>query len=459
MGKIWDKGYQLDQLVEQFTVGRDYILDRQLLVADCMASIAHARMLSRVGLVPAATAAQLEAELRRIAARAAEGQVEIARSDEDGHTVIESLLTAALGEAGKMIHTGRSRNDQVAAATRLFVRERLIAVQERVLELVERLVQRSREERETVMPGRTHLQPAMLSTFGLWLGAYAEALLDDAQFLWVAGELNNRSPLGSAASYGVPLPLDREYVAGQLGFASVQNNVLAVQFSRGKLDAQIVGAAADIMGTLSRLANDLILFSLTELGYVRLPQELCSGSSIMPQKRNPDALELLRAKAATVDGYAQQCRGVVRGLPSGYNRDLQETKEPLLRTLELVDQSLAVAVRLIERLEPDRQRMRAALTSEIYATDYAYRLMREGLPFRDAYRRAAAEYTDAALPDPLIALAERTSSGAPGNPRLELAAGQAAALRERLQPIRSAHRESCERLLGAGLTVSAAPTV
>ena len=448
MAKIWDKGYQLDRTIERFTVGRDYLLDRNLIVADCMASVAHARMLARVGLIEESHSRALVTELRAIARRGAAGEIEITPSDEDCHTVIEALLTEALGEVGKTIHTGRSRNDQVTAATRLYVRERLNRTLERLFGLVELLLKRAEDESGSVMGGRTHLQPAMLSSFGLWLAAFAEALLDDAQFLVTAAELNNRSPLGSAASYGVPLPLDREFVATELGFDAPQNNVLAVQFSRGKLDGQIAGAASDVMSTLSRMATDLILFALPEWGYVRLPLELCSGSSIMPQKRNPDALELLRAKAATAESYAHACRSVVRALPSGYNRDLQETNEPLLRSLALVEESLAVAYRLIERLEVDAQRMKQSLNQEIFATDYAYRLVREGAPFRDAYRRAADEYATVALPDATEALAARTATGSPGNLNTEAARVVMRALQERGDRLAAAHRAACEHTLG-----------
>ncbi len=414
MAKLWDKGYELDAVVERFTVGRDFLLDRELIPADSVASIAHARMLAAVGIISASHAQQIEAELRRIAEDGLRREVPISRGDEDGHTVIEARLIERLGDVGKMVHTGRSRNDQVTAATRLYTRETLIDIFDATSRLVQVLVGRAEEERATVMPGRTHLQIAMLSTFGLWLASWAEQLLDDLEFLRTAATLNDRNPLGSAASYGTPLPLDRELTAELLGFAGVQNNVLAVQHSRGALDGRVLEALAGISATLGRMAQDLILFSLPEVGYVVLPQELCSGSSIMPQKRNPDVLELLRSRSSIVDGYAMQCRNVVRTLPSGYNRDLQDTKEPLLRGLAAVEESVQVATTLMERLSPNRQRMRAALNSEVFATDYAYQLVEEGMPFREAYKRAAAEYAQQALPDPETARLQRRSTGTPG---------------------------------------------
>ena len=447
MAKLWDKGYSLDAVVERFTVGRDWLLDRGIMPADALASIAHVRMLAAVDLVSAADAASIEAALRDLAREALERSVPISRADEDGHTVIESRLVELLGDAGKRVHTGRSRNDQVTAATRLYTRDALLAIEEAAFGLIDALIRRADEESTTVMAGRTHLQIAMLSTFGLWLASWAEQLLDDLELLRAVGRLNDRSPLGSAASYGTSLPLDREMVAELLGFPAIQNNVLAVQHARGSLDGRLVEALAGLGATLGRMAQDLIIFSLPELGYVRLPQELCSGSSIMPQKRNPDALELLRARAGTLDAYAAQCRNVVRNLPSGYNRDLQETKEPLLRSLELTGDALAVAGQLVEKLEPQRERMRAALNAEVFATDYAYDLVEQGIPFREAYRRAAADYADQPLPDPQAALARRRSTGTPGNLNLDEPRARLAAARTEREGRAAVHRQVLSTLI------------
>ena len=357
------------------------------------------------------------------------------------------------------MHTGRSRNDQVAAATRLYTREALISIGERGAELIGVLLERAAEEAKTVMPGRTHLQIAMLSTFGLWLSSWAEQLLDDMEFVMTAARLNDRSPLGSAASYGTPLPLDREFVADLLGFQEVQNNVLAVQHSRGTLDGQIVGALGAVAATLGRMAQDLIIFSLPEVGYVLLPDELCSGSSIMPQKKNPDALELLRARAGVVDGWAHQCRSVVRGLPSGYNRDLQDTKEPLLRTLSAVEEELDVAAVLIKRLKPQRDTMRDALNAEVFATDYAYRLVEEGMPFREAYRKAATDYHDQELPAPHEALARRRGTGTPGNLNLSVPQGRHRQLVTSTERLIARHQEALRTIYPGGEITAVRPTL
>lgn len=448
MGKLWEKGYNLDEAIERFTVGRDFLLDRDLITADAVAGVAHVRMLAATQLLHPEEAQALERELRGVARAAVRGEIAINRKDEDCHTVLEAVLTEKLGEAGKKVHTGRSRNDQVTAATRLLTRESLIAITEAGLAVVYRLLDRAGEEEETVMPGRTHLQIAMLSTFGLWLASWAEQLLDDLEILETTARLNNRSPLGSAASYGVPLPLDRELTARLLGFDSIQNNVLAVQHSRGTLDGRIVAALAGISTTLGRMAQDLILFSLPELDYVRLPAELCSGSSIMPQKRNPDVLELLRSRASVVEGWASQCRGVVQGLPSGYNRDLQDTKEPLLRALHTVREELDVALVVVERLEPQRETMSRALNAEVFATDYAYQLVREGVPFRDAYRRAAAEYRHKELPHVEEALRARTATGTPGNLNLQEPRVRARVLETSNSERSTVHRRAIEDLVG-----------
>ncbi|MEX2444409.1 MAG: argininosuccinate lyase [Alkalispirochaeta sp.] len=449
MAKLWDKGYELDAVVERFTVGRDFILDRDLIPADSVASIAHVRMLASVGIISERDAEQIESELRLIGVEGLQRGVSISRSDEDCHTVIEARLIDRLGDVGKMVHTGRSRNDQVTAATRLYTREALLDIFDATSSLVTVLVRRAGEEEATVMPGRTHLQIAMLSTFGLWLASWGEQLLDDLEFLKTAATLNDRNPLGSAASYGTPLPLDRELTAELLGFAQVQNNVLAVQHSRGVLDGRVVEAIAGISATLGRMAQDLIIFSLPEVGYVVLPEELCSGSSIMPQKRNPDVLELLRSRSGIVDGYAAQCRNVVRNLPSGYNRDLQDTKEPLLRALATVEESVVVATTLMERVSPDRERMRAALNSEVFATDYAYQLVEQGVPFREAYKRAAADYSRQELPDPESARLQRRSTGTPGALNLDSPKRRLVDQKRHWDAQRDRHAAAVRNLLGS----------
>ena len=436
MAKLWEKGYQLNRLIERFTVGQDYLLDRELIFADCFASAAHAKMLASAGLLSADEAETLRGGLRSIAAAGRLGEFTVLPADEDGHTAIEAALTRELGEVGKKIHTGRSRNDQVLAAVRLYAKEGMHLLQAALQRLAAVLLEQAEEQAETPMPGRTHLQIAMPSTVGLWLAALAEETLDNLDLLESAYQHADRNPLGSAASYGTPLPLDREMTGELLGFGEVHNNVLATQHGRGKLESEILGALEQTGLTLSRYAQDIILFSLPEIGYFSLPAELCSGSSIMPQKRNPDGLELLRGKAATISGRAQAARGLLHGLPTGYNRDLQEAKEPLLRGLrEAIDMVLVMTL-TVERLEVHRDRLESALTAELFATDAAYELVRKGDSFRDAYRTVAGAIDRVVVPPFADALTARSSTGAPGNLSLD-------APRRRL---RSARRRLSERV-------------
>lgn len=448
MSKLWDKGYALDELIEQFTVGEDTVLDRRLVAADCLASLAHAGMLTKIGVLTEEENKALCKELLRIIGLNRTGEFSIRREDEDCHTAIENHLVEHVGEAGKKIHTGRSRNDQVIAALRLYTRSFLLGLEESVLDLVQGVLVFAQEHRDVPMPGRTHLQVAMPSSIGLWAGAYAEELLDDLSLVDSAYNLNNSCPLGSAASYGVPLPLDREMVAEALGFDRVQNNVLYVNNSRGKFEAIILDTLEQLMLTLSKLSQDLILFSLPEFGYFRLPDELFAGSSIMPQKKNPCMLELLRAKAATMSSYSLQVKSIIRALPSGYNRDFQETKAPFLHGLDLARISVQVMCLVIEKLRPDEKRLRQGFTPDIYATDRALERVAEGTPFRDAYRQVGSDLDALEKGDPDRAIGSRTSSGTTGNLGLSSAVKQAGKRRDELLSRRDSVAEKLATLAG-----------
>lgn len=438
--KLWDKNEPLDALIEQFTVGDDYRLDGALLAADCVASMAHAAMLAEIEVLSPEQLAELRAALLEALELAQRGGFTIERSDEDGHTALERYLTRRTA-AGARIHAGRSRNDQVMAALRLYGREALTELQRAVLALAEALLAFAARYRRTAMPGRTHTQVAMPSTLGLWAAAFAEELLDDLALVATCYRLTNRSPLGSAAGYGAPLPLDRELVASLLGFDGPVHNVLTAANSRGKLEAVTLDALDQVAMTASRLAQDLILFSLPELGYVALPVELCTGSSIMPHKRNPDGLELVRARAATVSGLAGAVKGIVRNLPSGYHRDLQETKRPYLTGLDTVIGQVVVMTLTVERLQVCEAALARALTPELFAADAAFALVSRGVAFRDAYRQAAqpaaggaaaAGPRDAAAAAQ-AALAGRTAVGTAGNLELPARRRLAAAERARVE--------------------------
>ena len=412
-GKLWDKNEPLERLIERFTVGDDCRLDAALVAADCAASLAHAIMLAGIGVLTPAELGELRAALLEALALAERDRFTIAPADEDGHTALEKFLTARTAAGGK-IHTGRSRNDQVMAALRLYGREALVELQRALLDLAAALLAFARRHQQVAMPGRTHSQVAMPSSLGLWAAAFAEELLDDLALIAPCYRLTNRSPLGSAAGYGVPLPLDREQVAALLGFDAPIHNVLAAGNSRGKLEAATLDALDQAALTMSRLAQDLILFSLPELGYVALPVELCTGSSIMPHKRNPDGLELVRARAATVSGHAAAVKGIVRNLPSGYHRDLQETKRPYLEALEIVLGQARVMQLTIERLQVNAAAVARALTPDLFATDAAFALVRQGAAFRDAYRQTATALQQAAgaAPGAGGASATATTAGA-----------------------------------------------
>lgn len=433
MAKLWQKDYELDAFVEQFTVGRDFELDQHLLKADCVASLAHATMLEKIGILTTEELTALKEGLTAII-RAHENEAfPITRNDEDGHTAIENALTEKYGAAGKKIHTGRSRNDQVIVATRLYARAFLLVLLEHGLTLVENLLVFADQHQKVPMPGRTHMQIAMPSSVGLWAGAYAEQLLDDLLLVKNAYRLNNQSPLGSAASYGVPLPLNRELVADLLGFAKVQNNVLYANNSRGKMESIILDAVDQVVLTLSKLAQDLILFSMPEFQYFTLPDNLCSGSSIMPQKKNPCGLELLRAKAATVSSCTFQIKNIIKALPSGYNRDFQETKEPFLRGANTGLACVQIMDLAIRKVKVNPEKLRAGFIPEIYATDAALDLVAKGMPFRDAYRKVGLNLDQLEARDPEATIMAKTYTGTTGNLGLDKAQAAADALRAFVQ--------------------------
>ncbi|GAB6091378.1 argininosuccinate lyase [Spirochaeta dissipatitropha] len=415
MAKIWQKNGNINELIESFTVGRDYLLDEVLVPYDCAGSIAHAMGLEKIGLLTGDECKDLVQELRTIAAVAASGEFRIPRELEDGHAAIESVLVDRLGEAGKKIHTGRSRNDQVLTSTRLYSRDRILSILSAGLSAAESWTDFAERNSRVPMPGRTHMQVAMPSTVGLWAQAYAEEILDDLELLLPVYERIDRSPLGAAAGYGVPLPLDREYTAACMGFSKVLENTIYVNSSRGKFESQLLQVFEQLQQTFSKIAQDLMMFSLPEFGYFSLPAELCTGSSIMPQKKNPDGLELLRAKAGVVSGYSQQVMNIIRSLPSGYNRDFQDTKEPLLRSIEICEASTAVIKLTVDSLQVNEKNLRQGCTVDIFATDAALELVAGGMTFRDAYRQVGTNLDTVESMSLDEVIASRTSPGSPGN--------------------------------------------
>lgn len=399
-----------------YTAGKDAELDACLVDADCIGSAAHVTMLAGLPLRPrifsARDNARIVTELVRIMRRARKGAFKITLQDQDVHLAVEQELTRRLGELGRRIHAGRSRNDQVAVDLRLFAKEQLLAVIEEASALGAELLSQARRNHGVPMVGRTHLQPAMPSSVGLWASAYTEDLLDDVRLLKGAYDLNDQCPLGSAAGYGVPLPLDRQKASDLLGFRRPMHNVLHAGNSRGKMESVILSALSQVMITLSRLAEDLMLFTMPEFGYFSLPPDMCTGSSIMPQKNNPDVLELVRARASRVMACAQSVMDIVKGLPSGYNRDLQEAKEPFMLGLTMTRASLRIMASLVAGLKVNREALRRGFTPAVFATDHALSLVTRGMPFRDAYNYVKQHLDELAGFDPVKAIALKTHLGA-----------------------------------------------
>jgi len=385
--KLWKKNSELDPRVERFTVGNDFALDQRLVKYDCRASRAHAEMLTAIGVLGAGELEQLAAALLEIERLEAEGRFELTEDDEDCHTAIEGYLTEKLGDAGKRIHTARSRNDQVLTALRLYEKDALAEIGKAVAALGAAIGAARERFGAIEMPGYTHTRKAMPTTVGTWLGCFAAALEDDARELaHVTGRID-ASPLGTAAGFGVPLlKVDREMTARALGFAGVIENPIYAQHGRGKLEAVILSTCGQILYDLNRLASDLLMFSIPEIGYVVLPESLCTGSSIMPQKRNPDVLELIRAKYHVVLAEELKVKSIASNLVSGYNRDLQLTKEPLFAGIDATAACLAAMEVVLEGIEIDPEACRAGLTEDLSATVRAYELVSQGVPFREAYR-------------------------------------------------------------------------
>ncbi len=399
-----------------FTVGKDTELDLVLAELDCIGSAAHVTMLSKMkGKARQFSVVERKrviAELVKVIRSIRRGRFEITMDDQDVHMAVERVLTAKLGDLGKRIHTGRSRNDQVAVDMRLYGRQELLGTLQDAISLSLSLLDLANRHERVPMVGRTHMQPGMPSSLGLFFSSYSESLLDDIVVLMGAFELNDQCPLGSAAGYGVPLPLDRHLTSSLLGFSRPQHNVLYASNSRGKCESVILSALSQVMVTLSRLSQDLILYSMPEFGYFKLPEAYCTGSSIMPQKKNPDILELVRARAARVIAHYTASMGILSGLPGGYNRDLQEVKEPLIEGFDTTRPCLQILTSMLDVLGVDEEALRAGFGPDVFATDAALAQVAVGVPFRDAYDDIKANLSSLDLMDPDAAVAAKTHYGA-----------------------------------------------
>jgi argininosuccinate lyase len=392
LSRLWDKGLPLDARVLRYTAGEDHVLDARLVHYDVLGSIAHVEMLAATGLISDADCVAISAGLRQLAAQFAAGEWTIGLEDEDAHTALESRLSENIGAAGARMHLGRSRNDQVLTALRLYLRDVANDLVERIENLRASLRGVSERQGELALPGYTHMQHAMPSSVALWCGGFDEAFADSVAGLQAVQRRCGKNPLGSAAGYGSPgLALDRDLTTQKLGFDVTQQPVTAVQLSRGKAESALLFEITLLTQDLGRMASDLLLFYTQEFGYIALPAEVTTGSSIMPQKRNPDVLELIRAAAATTQACLDETLLITAKLPSGYQRDLQRLKAPLFRGIDLAIESVDIMAYVLDGVRFIADNIR--LDPGIYAAEEANRIVRdEGVPFRDAYRRVAARF-------------------------------------------------------------------
>jgi argininosuccinate lyase len=430
---LWESeaAVDIDQAILEFTTGEDVVLDRELFPYDLQATVAHVHGLERIGLLAPAESAQICALLDELREEFAAGSFVLDQRFEDGHSAIELWLTGRAGPLGERVHTGRSRNDQVAVATRLYMRERLRAIGHSCAATARACLVQAERHAATPMPGYTHLQRAVPSSIGLWMGGFAESFSDDVALIAAVLELLNASPLGTAAGYGVNLPLDRDGVAAELGFSRLQVNPLSAQNARGKSELMALQAAAHPMQDLRRLAWDLSLFTTREFDFVRLPGKYTTGSSIMPNKSNPDVVELMRARVATLEGAMHEIQALL-SLPSGYQRDLQLTKGPLLRGLRAAETPLAILPALVLGLEFNTERMLQAISPDMFATDAALELAASGVPFREAYRRIKERPAGLEDRDVAESLSRRSSPGSCGALMLDRIRDRLEALAARL---------------------------
>jgi len=402
----------VDPDVLSYTVGEDPVLDRELELWDCLGNAAHVTMLSEMKVTPPVVTKKEAAAVRKELAKLVEKPFEILESDQDVHMAVERLLTEQLGDLGKKIHTGRSRNDQVAVDVRLHIKDQLAGLGGELAEVAEELCRFGKRYDRVPMVGRTHLQPAMPSSVGVWASGHAEMLLAQFPLFAAAEEMNDSSPLGSAAGYGVPLPLDRARTASLLGFRRPIHNVFGASMGRGEDECALISACAQTMCVLSRLAQDMILFSMPEFGYFKLPREYCTGSSIMPQKFNPDVLELVRGKTAQVIGYATAAMTLLHAMPGGYNRDLQDAKLLYMKAVATTRTTLRILAKLVKGMTADPAKLRTGFIPGVFATDVALRMVAEGTPWREAYHDVRDHLERLESEDPDRAVAAKTHEGA-----------------------------------------------
>lgn len=433
MSTLWKKGWvDTDAEILAFTIGEDQLLDNRIIPFDIIGSLAHARGLQKIGILTKDEMTQLTHALQKAYVNWEDGRFELGPEDEDAHSAIEALLTKQLGETGKKVHAGRSRNDQVLTALRMYMKVSLLDLMGKLSTLARLACDEGANYSRVPMPGYTHMQRAMPSTLAFWYASFAEGWTDSLESGKALFQRLDSSPLGAAAGFGAPIPLDREYTAGLMGFERVQVNAQAVQNSRGRLEAALLGWFLEVGRDVEKMAWDLLLFSSAEFGFVTIPEALCTGSSIMPQKKNADVLELLRATPSVLHACRDEVEQIIAKLPSSYHRDYQLTKPPLMRAVDRTGVMLTILAKALGELKWNKKQMANALTQEIFATHRALELVQQGAPFREAYRTAAMELreekTEDWSDDPAQSIAALTHLGSPGNPGLVEA-------KARIQPV------------------------
>ena len=389
--KLWEKNFEVNKEIERFTVGRDREMDLYLAKYDVLGSMAHITMLESIGLLTKDELTKLLAALKRIYKTCEDGKFVIEDGVEDVHSQVELMLTRELGDMGKKIHSGRSRNDQVLVDLKLFTRHEIMEVVDNVKILFDELIQKSNQYKDILMPGYTHLQIAMPSSFGLWFGAYAESLVDDMLYLQAAWRMTNRNPLGSAAGYGSSFPLNRQMTTDLLGFDSMDYNVVYAQMGRGKMERNVAFAMATVAGTLAKMAYDACMFNCQNFNFIKLPKECTTGSSIMPHKKNPDVFELIRAKSNKIQGLPAQIMLIMNNLPVGYFRDLQIIKEVFLPAFDELNDCLRMAAYIINKMEVNTHILDNPMYDPMFSVEEVNKLAAAGMPFRDAYKKVGLE--------------------------------------------------------------------
>ncbi|SIS41723.1 argininosuccinate lyase [Zobellia uliginosa] len=389
--KLWDKGFSTDKKIDHFTVGNDRELDLHLAKYDVIASQAHAKMLGKIGLLTDEETSDLVKELDAIAETIEKGEFVIEDSFEDMHSKIEYVLTEKLGDTGKKIHTARSRNDQVLVAMHLYLKHELSEIKSGTKELFDLLLQLAEKYKDVLLPGYTHLQIAMPSSFGLWLSAYAESLIDDLYFVDAAYKVADQNPLGSAAGYGSSFPIDRSFTTQEMGFETLKYNVVAAQMGRGKVEKATAFGMANIAATLSKLAMDICLYMSQNFNFVSFPDELTTGSSIMPHKKNPDVFELVRGKCNKLQSIPNQLTLVINNLPSGYHRDLQLVKEIIVPAIQDMKACLEILTFSLKEMQVNKGILEDPKYDYLFSVDTLNELVQSGMPFRDAYKKMGME--------------------------------------------------------------------